>query len=362
MATLSLCMIVKNEEDVLGRCLDCVKSFADEIIIVDTGSSDRTKEIASSYTDQVFDFQWIDDFSAARNFSFAQAKMDYCMWLDADDVIREEEQEKIKKLKEQLTPDLSVVMMKYVTAFNDEGEPVFFYDRERIVKNRAGFIWQGRVHEVIVPSGKIHYTDIQIEHHSIKTEYSKRNLNIYEKMLNEGEQLEPRNQFYYGRELYYHAYYEKAIKVFNSFLNGENGIGWVENLIDACRIKSFCHLRLGQEKEALSSLLRSMEFDIPRAESCCDIGKYFSKRGKWKEAVYWYQQALHLPKDEHSGAFIDMKTRTFIPAIELAVCMDHLGRYKEAAEYNELAAVYEPNSPAVKQNREYFSRVLSQNK
>ena len=68
MVSISLCMIVRNEEKVLGRCLACVQGFADEIIIVDTGSTDRTKEIAFSFTDKVYDFKWKDDFAAARNF------------------------------------------------------------------------------------------------------------------------------------------------------------------------------------------------------------------------------------------------------------------------------------------------------
>jgi glycosyltransferase involved in cell wall biosynthesis len=66
-------MIVKNEESVLGRCLDSVKDIVDEIIIVDTGSSDKTKEIAAKYTNRIYDFEWIDDFSVARNFSFEKA-------------------------------------------------------------------------------------------------------------------------------------------------------------------------------------------------------------------------------------------------------------------------------------------------
>ena len=87
MATLSLCMIVKNEEAVLSRCLESIKDAVDEIIIVDTGSSDATKEIAKKYTDLVYDFKWINNFSAARNFSFSKASKDYIIWLDADDVI-----------------------------------------------------------------------------------------------------------------------------------------------------------------------------------------------------------------------------------------------------------------------------------
>ena len=125
MATISLCMIVKNEEEVLGRCLDSAVSFADEIIIVDTGSTDRTKEIASEYTDQVYDFKWTDDFSAARNESFAHATMDYCMWLDADDIVTEEQQEKLIKLKDTISSDTAVVMMKYVMGFGSDGRPTF---------------------------------------------------------------------------------------------------------------------------------------------------------------------------------------------------------------------------------------------
>ena len=77
MITISVCMIVKNEEAQLAACLDSLKPIADEIIVVDTGSSDSTKEIAARYTDRIYDFPWIDDFAAARNFAFSKAKMEY---------------------------------------------------------------------------------------------------------------------------------------------------------------------------------------------------------------------------------------------------------------------------------------------
>lgn len=70
MKEISLAMIVKNEEEVIGRCLESVKDIADEIIIVDTGSTDRTKEIVSQYTDKIFDFKWVDDFQKREIFHF----------------------------------------------------------------------------------------------------------------------------------------------------------------------------------------------------------------------------------------------------------------------------------------------------
>ena len=87
MSSLSLCMIVKNEEAVLERILKPISEIMDEILIADTGSSDRTKEIAEQYTSQIFDFVWCDDFSAARNFLVEKVCTDYWMWLDADDVM-----------------------------------------------------------------------------------------------------------------------------------------------------------------------------------------------------------------------------------------------------------------------------------
>ena len=81
MATVSLCMIIKDEEAVLARCLESVRDCVDEIIIVDTGSSDESKKIAAGFTDKIYDFKWIDDFSAARNYSFSKGSMDYLLSL-----------------------------------------------------------------------------------------------------------------------------------------------------------------------------------------------------------------------------------------------------------------------------------------
>ena len=123
MVTISLCMIVKNEERVLGRCLESVQEIADEIIIVDTGSEDRTKEIAEKYHARVFEQEWQDDFSRARNYSFSHAEMDYCMWLDADDIITKSEALKLKRWKEETDESSDVIMLRYVAGFDEKRNP-----------------------------------------------------------------------------------------------------------------------------------------------------------------------------------------------------------------------------------------------
>ena len=113
---ISLCMIVKNEERVLARCLNSVLRAVDEIITVDTGSADKTKEIAARYSDKVFDFEWCDDFSAARNFAFSKAERDYILWLDADDVLLPPDLEKLIDLKQSAEKSVNAFYMRYNTA------------------------------------------------------------------------------------------------------------------------------------------------------------------------------------------------------------------------------------------------------
>ena len=162
MASISLCMIAKNEEDVLERCLKSVADLVDEIIIVDTGSTDRTKEIAARFTDKLYDLPWQDDFSAARNESFSHASMDYCMWLDADDILLEEDRNAFRAMKDTLDPTVAVVMAPYHTGFDESGQVTFSYYRERLIKSRAGMKWAGAVHEAVTPVGNVLYGDFAV--------------------------------------------------------------------------------------------------------------------------------------------------------------------------------------------------------
>ena len=251
MITISLCMIVKNEEKVLGRVLESVKNIVDEIIIVDTGSTDNTKNIAKKFTDKIFDFKWEYDFSKARNFSFSKATKDYIMWLDADDIVLDNDIKKIKDLKKNLNTNYDIVMFKYNTGFDENGNVNFSYYRERLLKREKQYKWVSPIHEVITLNGNILYNDIAITHKKEIKEYSNRNLIIFEKMLKNNIVFDARQQFYYARELYYNKKYKKAIKNFNIFL--ENKDGWIENKINACIDLSDCYYAINDFDNAFKN-------------------------------------------------------------------------------------------------------------
>ena len=353
MISISLCMIVKNEEDTLGNCLSSCLDLFDEIIIVDTGSTDNTKKIAKEYTNKIYDFKWCDDFSKARNFSFSKATKDYIMWLDADDIILPQDMKKLKKLKNTLDNNTDMVMLKYNLGNIQTAESILSYYRERIVKRNKKYKWISPIHEVIVPKGNILYAnDIAITHNKIHASDPKRNLRIFEKMKTENYTFDARQTFYYARELYYAKEYDKAIKEYLLFLNMKDA--WIPNIISACIDLHYIYLEKNKESEALSYLFKTFEYDIPSAEVCCHIANIFMQKKKYAVAIYWYKEATKCKYDISSGGFLNKDYYGFIPYIQLCVCYYAIGDISEAMLYNKKAGRIKPNNSSYLYNVHLF--------
>ncbi len=343
-------MIVKNEEDVLNRCLTSIRDAVEEIIIVDTGSQDKTKAIAREFTDKVYDFKWIDDFSAARNYSMSKATKDFIMWLDADDIISEAELVKLIGLKQRLSKTIDMVMMKYDVGHDEDGTVNMSYNRERMFRREAGFVWQEPVHEVVVPSGHIIYEDIHIVHKKEKVSSSNRNIRIYENQIKEGIPLSARGRYYYGRELYYHERFEEAAVTLTTFL--QSGEGWIEDCIAATKLVAECYKKTNKNDKVTHMLLQALTYDKPRADISCLIGDQWQEQGEYQKAIFWYDLATKLEKSESGFVYHDYYD--YIPYLQLCVCYDKIGNRELAYQYNEKAAMYKPNSPSVAYNRAYF--------
>ncbi|MBS6510017.1 MAG: glycosyltransferase [Paraclostridium bifermentans] len=165
MKSLSVCMIVKNEEKNIKRCLDSIESIADEIIIVDTGSNDGTLNICSNYNAKVINHKWNNDFSEARNVSLEYATKDYILFLDADEEISKEDLEKLKVLlRSKKLAEGYFFRLTNIINGTGVGEYVVF----RFFKNKRKYRFRGKVHEQIANCIQKHNKDKCIENIDIK--------------------------------------------------------------------------------------------------------------------------------------------------------------------------------------------------
>ena len=118
--------------------------------------------------------------------------------------------------------------------------------------------------------------------------------------------------------------------------------------------RAFCLEQLGQEEKALEALLRGLAYGVPGGEICCALGQHFLNRRRYKEAIWWFRQALSSKKGEDSGGFIREDCYGYLPAVSLCVCYDRIGDLKTAEQYNELAGTYKPEDPSYLYNKAYF--------
>ena len=352
--TLGLSMIVKNESNVLARALNGIRDAVDEIVIVDTGSTDNTMEIARKYTDKVYSFPWTNDFSAARNFALSKTTTDYFMWLDADDVVPDPTRKAITRLMRNNAKNADIIMLPYATAVDLDGKPTFSYYRERIIKNNSGFSWQGAVHEVIELRGNIVRLNKPIMHAKPIDRYNgTRNLDIYENLMTSGKTLSPRERYYYARELFYNGQTANAVREFCAFIDGDGG--FYVNKADACLLLSQCYSILGDKKSALQAALYRFAFTPPDGEGCCRLGELLMDDNDYKSAAYWFDRARHAKPDITSGAFVQSDYYGFIPLMWLTVCYDKLGNPKKAYSYHLRAKKLRPNDKGVIANDKYFA-------
>lgn len=350
MKTISLCMIVKNEQDNLKTCLDSICSIVDEIIIVDTGSNDNTIEIAKKFTDKVYRYKWNNDFSMARNYSFSKATKEYILWLDGDDYLTIDNQQKLLKLKNSL--DDKIDMYYFLYDFNENYEP--FY-RERLLKRTNNYQFKGKVHEAIIPFGTIKYENIVINQSDKNKPLNDRNLKIFKTLKK--EEFTNRDLYYYARELFRHQKYNQSKIKLKQFIKAK-GSKNNENIIDACYLLSLIYQRNNETNEALKILYFTFNYDLPRNNILCEIAHIYFEKKDYNKAIYYYELALK-KQEKENFSFIFKDYLGFIPAIFLSLCYDKLQDYKKGYEYNELANKFKPNNPYYQNNKDYFKSKIA---
>lgn len=275
MATLSLAMIVKNEGTTIERVLGCAKHFCDEMIVVDTGSTDDTVAKAKALGAEVHHFTWIDDFAAARNFSFSKCTKDWIIWLDGDDLVTPENQERIHQLKDSiLNEDLEALYLRYIY-------PPFVQWRERMVRRDlfgTRLEWREPIHECIhgIDGSKTRYFDnIFIQHdtpperHELKKD---RNIIILRRHHQNGANDE-RTIFIYAVECLHSLLKEEAEEVLEKFFATAKQAEYRYEIF--CKMYNF-YIHFGEHQKALDAISKAIAEIPERAEAYFKLGKFIA--------------------------------------------------------------------------------------
>lgn len=270
---ISAVLIVKDEEVLLSKCLDTLKGI-DELVIVDTGSKDRTKEIASRYTDKIYDFPWIDSFCKARNFANSKATGDFILTIDADE--------------ELLTPIATIRDIIYktkkevlnVTVTDGLGNE---HKSPRLFKNSKDIFWRGDIHETLSKTGQ---EDTPIV---IKYGYSPahkndpdRTLRILNKSLKANPKL-IRERYYLAREYFYREDWERAIKEVDIYLKQAK---WLPEKNDAWLMRAKCLAGLEKWEEACDSAWQALKYNANFKEALIFIGNHMDSVNKQRWLSY----------------------------------------------------------------------------
>ncbi len=295
MISISLCMIVKNEERVLKRCLDSLRDLMDEIVIVDTGSTDRTKEIAAEYTEKLYDFTWIGDFAAARNFAFSKCTKEYIYAADADEVLDSENRQRFFDLKQTLLPEIEIVQMKYGNQL--QFSTIYNYDEEyrpKLYKRLREFVWEYPIHESVRLTPVIYDSDVVITHLP-EALHTGRDIGAFEKLIANGERLDKKLYGIYARELFISGTDEDTIRALDYFKAAAEDTGRTpqEQMEAFCVVVRGSRLsgdRTGFYKYAMRATASDEE--IP-SEICYELGCFYRALKDYQEAAMWFYNAFH---------------------------------------------------------------------
>jgi tetratricopeptide (TPR) repeat protein len=232
-------MIVKDEEEMLPRCLEAAKPAVDEIVVVDTGSSDRTVEIARSFGAKVIEHPWTGDFAEARNVSVDACSGDWFMWLDADEVLVAEDQERLRALTGKVWREAFFLVETNFTGDLGDGNAAT-HNALRVVRNRPEHRFEGRVHEQVaqaLPSipERLEATRVRVEHYGYlgavrdSKGKSRRNIELLERQAADGVS-DPFHHFNLGSEYAVAGDVEAAARQFERAWDAIRADGTVRRL------------------------------------------------------------------------------------------------------------------------------------
>lgn len=345
---ISLCMIVKDEEKVLHQSLSKSCRYVDEIIVVDTGSTDHTQEIARSYGAKVYEFPWTNDFSAARNFSLEQANCDWVLVLDADEIITEFKVGKIQNIIKAGNSALGRI--KLINTVSDATGEKRYCERISRLFDRRLFHYQGLIHEQLVRkdgnSFKTIPAEITVEHSGytqeaiLHTDKITRNITLLELALRKSPE-DTYLLYQLGKTYYTARNYNQAVSYFKQALGLQLNFSleYVENLIETY---GYALINSGRYVEA--QCLQNYEIYYSGSTDYQFLMALISmNNGRLSQAIEQFLRCIDHKEGKVEGI------NSYLPKYNIAVIYECSGYRTEAVSYYQKCGNY---PPALKRLRE----------
>lgn len=348
---LALIMIVRDEASRLAACLESVRHAVDEIVIVDTGSTDDTLSIARQYTPKTYTFQWQDDFSAARNFAIEQTTCEWVLSLDADEVVKN-----AADLRSSIAgSSYSAYCLPLCALKNADNE--LEYDRFMVLRLfRSNLRFHGSIHEFVKIDPPLtigHLEQPVIWHTPVgaaeRRRRRKRNIRLLKKAL-KNNNADPCLHYYLGTEWLGLGHVDHAIRFFQEALSGLTP-QQAAFRTPAIRHLISCYKNTGSLEEALCLCLEESQQYPDYCDLFFDGGVLFELKQEYVIACKWFQTAVEL-NDPPLSFFHTDGTNSYLAYYHLGHCAEKLGLYKEAQHYYEQSlainrAYYYPLYPLV---------------
>ncbi len=364
---LSACMITKDEERCIARCIDSYRAAVDEIIVVDTGSTDETRAIAQNLGARVFDFAWRDDFAAAKNEALAHATGDWVLFLDADEFFEGRGAQKLRQMLEKLPAEIEAVSLRRMELMGAAGTPrgaTPFTPATRAFRCGEDIRYHGAIHEHLLRAGRPLHTvhappdEVTIKHDgymgAVGRAKMQRNLLILERLQQEGD-ADPLLPFYLGQTLLPLCRYAEAWEYFERFLEKEREptpiamralLGWER----ALQLAGYAN----PEEEAVWRAARRRLAELALARfplhptAHLIAGNAHFEQGDLPDALSCYQQAVKLREGfAEEGGYSENLADASYPAahLRMAVCLREAGRLPAAEKSCAAALDLDPDLP-----------------
>lgn len=377
-APISVCIIVKNEP-LLEDCINSIKNYVNEIVIVDTGSTDNTAEVARRLAD-VFEIYTdcnnpetglIEDFSKARQRSFELATQPWVMWVDADDIIVGAENllRLITDAKANLNSNIDAIafLFPYEYSYNEIGQCTCLHYRERLVSNKNKFHWVNPVHEVLANNDNVncfYVTEESIVYkhkrqYSNKISESGRNLRILKNYIAKVGDSDARQLYYYGLECYNNNLIDEAIHNLSKYVNVS---GWDDERAMACLKLVDIYQSISQYNEGLKWGFKTIEIKETWGEGYFALARMFyflasqggpNEMRNWERCVYFSRIGLNLPITK-TLLFINPLDREYDIHRYLNMALGKLGDVNGALESVNIGLKSKPNDQSLIVNKKIY--------